>query len=125
MATFSTTPRRAAILARVRPALAHLASVGCPAVLVGGSFVTTKRDPKDIDLVWAAVPGVDFDALHDVFKGEAGVIVMKTIFAADIFPSFLIEGATGLPFSEFFQQSRDGRVIGVVEIDLTTMDEDS
>ena len=121
---FGWTSRRAAILARVRAALTHLASVGCPAILVGGSFVTTKANPKDIDLVWAVTEDVDFDAVHPVFQGPDGIPAIRAMFAADIFPSFLIEGATGELFSEFFQHTRDGRRVGVVAIDLATLPED-
>jgi hypothetical protein len=121
---FGSSPRRVAILRRVKVALAHLASVGCPAVLVGGSFVTTKANPKDIDLVWAVTDAVDFDALHPVFQGPDGIPAIHAMFAADMFPSFLVEGATGELFSEFFQHTRDGRRVGVVAIDLTTLEDD-
>jgi hypothetical protein len=32
-----------------------------------------------------------------------------------------VEGETGLPFVEFFQTTRDGRRVGIVEVDLTTL----
>ncbi len=128
VARFAVTTRRKAILRRVLPAIQHLVDCGCPAILVGGSFVTEKAEPKDIDILWA-VQGVDFDALHPAFVQELGFRWLKFKFGADIFPADLIEADTREPFPLFFQRvrGRDDRRKGVVAIDLTTIpdDEDS
>ncbi len=118
---FGNTPRRAAILSRLRVALLHLAQAGCRAVLIGGSFVTTKTRPMDVDVVWS-IAGVDFAQLHPIFQGPDGIRDIKAIFGADMFPSFLNEAATRRAFPEFFQYARDGRRVGVVLIDLRTIE---
>jgi hypothetical protein len=117
---FDTNDRRARLLDGLLGALAHLAEAGCAAVLVGGSFVTTKAHPKDVDVIWHAA-GVDPDRLDEMFLGPDGLTAMKATFGVECFPHFLTEGASGLAFAEFFQQSRSGVAIGIVEIDLTTL----
>jgi len=77
----------------------------------------------DMDIVWSA-KGVDVDALNPIFLGPDGLPIIKASFGADMFPSFLIEAATGEPFVEFFQHTRDGRRVGVVIVDLLTIGED-
>jgi hypothetical protein len=121
---FGGTARRTALLARLRPALLHLAQAGCPAVLVGGSFVTTKARPMDVDLVWS-VEGVAIEKLHPMFLGPDGLPAIKALFGADLFPSILMEADSQEAFAEFFQHTRDGRRVGVVVVDLLTLDEET
>ena len=120
---FGWNPYRRALLDRFRPALVHLAEAGCRAVLLAGSFVTTKAQPGDIDAVWS-VEGVDFDLLHAAFKSPDGVRFLKATFGSDMVPSFLIEADSMEPFAEFFQSTRDGRRVGVLIVDLSTLDEE-
>lgn len=122
-ARFGFSPRRAALLAGLRAVLEHLAEAGCAAVLIGGSFVTTKRTPDDVDVLWS-VYGVDPDLLHSMFLTPAGRPAIKAKFGVDLFPSYLIEAASGLPFPEFFQRRKDDNgPCGVVDIYLVTLTE--
>lgn len=123
VARFGGTPRRVAILARVAPAIYHLAACGCPSILVGGSFVTQKPNPGDIDFVWA-VRGVDMDAVHPAFTAVAGANAVKAQFGADIFPSDWIEEASGEPFFVFFQHTSTDEPTGAVAVDLSTLPDD-
>ena len=121
---FSFTARRRALLARILPALVHLRDAGCSRVWLTGSFVRTKPNPMDVDVVWD-VTGVDPDALHEMFMGPSGLPLIKAVFGADLFPSHIVEGASNLPFVEFFQMTRDGRPCGIVLLDLYTLDLDT
>jgi len=119
---FGFSLRRAAILGRVVLALQHLAQAGVRRVFVGGSFVTTKRAPKDMDVLYDTT-GADASAVHPLFLdlSREGRIVMLSTFGAEFFPADLIEGSTDKTMLEFFQQTRDGQPVGVIEIDLSTL----
>lgn len=119
---FGTTARRVALIARAHEALVHLAEAGCAAVLVGGSFVTTKDAPEDLDLLWAP-EGVDPDALHPAFLDMSARPALKARFGVDIFPAIFVEAASGLPFAEFFQRRKYDITLrcGAVHLDLNTL----
>lgn len=120
---FATTARRAALVGGLRTVLTHLADAGCVAVLIGGSFVTTKRTPGDVDVLYS-LDGVDFEQLHDIFQGPGGRPAIKALFGVDLFPAQLIEARSGLTFPEFFQTRKDGLGrCGVVQINLVTLSE--
>lgn len=118
---FAYNNRRRLILQRVAPILQHLAAFGCPSILVGGSFVTAKDEPKDIDFVWMALNGMDFSAMHPALFSTAGINWLRFKVGADIFPSNWIEADSGERFAIFFQHTKDGRPKGVVAVDLSTM----
>lgn len=121
-AHFAGTARRRALLALVRPALAHFAKAGARLAYVGGSFVTLKPQPGDVDVV-IAVEGLDASRVHPTLLdlSPSGRIVQKAMFGAEFFPDLLVEDESGLPFVAFFQQSRDGRRVGIVALDLRTV----
>jgi hypothetical protein len=56
-----------------------------------------------------------------MFLSPAGRSATLAVFGCEFFPHFLTEAESGLPFAEFFQQSRDGRAVGVIDLDLTTL----
>lgn len=117
---FGFSPRRRALLGRLVLALQHLHDAGCARVWLAGSFVRTKANPMDVDVVWD-VTGVDPDALHPMFMGPDGLPILKAMFSADLFPSHIIEAASDLPFVAFFQRTRDGQPCGVVLVNLDTL----
>ncbi|MEO8484158.1 MAG: hypothetical protein ABI634_18245, partial [Acidobacteriota bacterium] len=100
----------------------HLAEAGCATVYFGGSFVTAKANPGDIDVTWD-LEGVDPTMLIPAFRGPDGIEELKWIFGGHFFPSELVEGDSGMTFVEFFQQTKDGRPVGIVQIDLTTLED--
>jgi hypothetical protein len=118
---FGSNRRRLLMLALLGEALAHFADAGCTVAYLGGSFVTTKEHPGDLDVVWD-ITGVDPSLVHPFFLifDRAIVAAVHQRFAGHYFPSFLIEGASGMPYLQFFQQ-KDGRPVGIVKIDLTTL----
>ncbi len=54
-AAFGGSPRRVALLAGLREALASLRRAGCRTAYIDGSFVTAKEEPGDFDACWDAV----------------------------------------------------------------------
>ena len=50
--TFATNPYRKNLLLGLRDALKILYSFGCKEIYVGGSFVTDKPEPADIDICY-------------------------------------------------------------------------
>ena len=98
-----------------------LRNAGCSRVFVGGSFVTAKIEPADIDVAWDTA-GVDADALDAIFFDfENERAAQKQRFGGEFFPAQVAEGMTGRSFLQFFQSTRDGEVVGIVAIDLQTM----
>jgi hypothetical protein len=118
---FGTSIRRREQLARLETALRLLRDAGCARVFVGGSFVTAKSEPNDIDVAWD-VDGVDADVLDPVFLDfEDERAAQKSRFGAEFFPAQLVEGSTRRLFLEFLQRTRDDEPVGIVEIDLGTI----
>ena len=89
-------------------------------VWIGGSFVTTKTQPGDVDVVWE-IEGVDPEMLQEAWHGTGGLPFLKWMFAGDFFPTCLVEDSTGDRFVEFFQTNRDGKPVGNIRVDLSTL----
>jgi hypothetical protein len=51
----------------------------------------------------------------------AGRDITLSFFGAEFFPIDFMEAESDLTFLDFFQQQRDGRVVGVVALDLETL----
>jgi len=120
-ARFGFSARRAALLGLVIAALRHLAAAGCATVYVGGSFVTSKKSPKDLDIL-IVTDGVDVSLVHPMFVDlHVGRSMTLAMFGAEFFPVWLVEDASGLTFLEFFQHTRAGAPKGIVLLDLTTL----
>ena len=120
-ARFGTNVRRAWLLAGVKEALTHLADAGCRRAFLAGSFVTTKAQPGDVDVAWS-LKGVDPDAVHPMFLDPRGRDAQKALFGAEFFPAEGIEMDSFLPFVEFFQIAKDGEPVGIVAVDLATLE---
>lgn len=89
-------------------------------LVVGGSFVTAKPEPNDIDVVIILSIGLDFEALtarqYTVTDRRALRRVLKTE-ALDIIT--VRDGTTRMDLVlEFFQSKRDNKQVGVVEVKL-------
>lgn len=116
---FGASAHRRDQLTKLEAALRLLAEAGCARAFVGGSFVTTKTQPNDIDVAWD-VNGVDADALDPIFFDfEDERAEQKRRFGAEFFPAQLVEGLTGRSFLRFFQYTRDDEPVGIVVVNLT------
>lgn len=118
---FGTSAHRREQVAKLEAALRVLRGAGCPRVFVGGSFVTTKSEPGDVDVVWDTT-GVDAEALDAIFFdfGDERA-AQKQRFGGEFFPTQLVEGVTGRSFLRFFQYTRDDEPVGIVVIELETI----
>jgi hypothetical protein len=118
---FGTSVHRRDQLTKLEQALRLLREAGCARVFVGGSFVTAKSEPNDVDVLWD-VDGVDADRLDAIFFDfEDERAAQKQRFDAEFFPAHLVEGLTDRSFLQFFQHTRDDEPTGIVAIDLETI----
>lgn len=118
---FGGTAWRQTLLADLLAALRLLRSAGCRRVYLDGSFVSDKPTPGDYDGCWDA-EGVDFEALDERFVSAQAVVPssrevsMKLL--GDLYMADGLSAPQGTRFREFFQRDRDGRLKGIVVIDL-------
>ena len=118
---FNFSPRRAAILGRVIIALHHLADAGVSRVFIGGSFVTSKKQPKDMDVLIDTF-GADPARVHPMFIDlHNGRIATLSLFGAEFFPIWLVEASVDEPFIDFFQHDKHMQPVGIVEIHLDSL----
>lgn len=117
-ARFAHNPRRRVLLDGFRDACVALGSAGCSTVWIDGSFVTDKDLPGDYDACWDW-QGVDPTKLDPVLLdfSRSGRLLMKVKYSGDLFVAGATEGASGLAFVDFFQQTRNGEAKGIVSLD--------
>ena len=86
-------------------------------LLVAGSFVTAKAEPNDFDAVLvldASIVGRDLRPLEYNLVSRK---MARRLFGGDVMPG--LEGSAALvDYLQFFQTTRDGQQIGIVEIEL-------
>jgi hypothetical protein len=108
---------RRGLLDGMAEALDLLAAAGCRRVWINGSFVTAKDEPGDVDVCWD-LEGIDLEKIDPVFLDLArGRAAQKARFRCEFLPN-VVETGSGLVFSEFFQNERDGSRKGIVILDL-------
>jgi hypothetical protein len=108
---------RRGLLDGMAEALDLLAAAGCRRVWINGSFVTAKDQPRDVDVCWE-LEGVDLEHIDPVFlELDSGRAAQKVRFRCEFLPN-VVEAGSGLVFSEFFQNERDGSRKGIVILDL-------
>lgn len=100
-----------------------LQRVGCHAIYIGGSFVTKKQNPSDVDVVWES-SDMSFERVRRVapifFEMTPGSPEQKSRFSCEFYPSEGKEGISGLSFLEFFQRDwQEERRRGIIRIDIT------
>jgi hypothetical protein len=87
-------------------------------MLIGGSFVTTKAKPNDIDIVIVISKDVDFDSLNPSQMVVADRISLNRVFKGEAFDVIVVRNGTGRMQTaiEFLQTNRDNKPIGIVEV---------
>ena len=120
---FAYNPERQKLLRGLLRGIRLLQALGCRAVYIGGSFVTKKQIPSDVDVVWEST-GMSFERVKRnspiFFEMTPGSPDQKARFSSEFYPSEGKEGISGLTFLEFFQRDwREGRRRGIVRIDIT------
>jgi hypothetical protein len=84
---FGGGSRRTTLMGGLRAVLVELQRVGCKAVWIDGSFVTSKPEPNEFDLCWDEV-GVDVAALDPVFRSLANKrAAQKARYGGEMFPA--------------------------------------
>lgn len=116
-AAFGHNQWRQTLLGGLQRAAVALASAGCTALWIDGSFVTDREYPGDYDACWDW-HGVEAALLDPVLLdySSAGRAAMRAKYLGDIFIAG-VEGGSGLTFVEFFQRTRDGHRKGIVQLD--------
>lgn len=120
---FAYNLKRQKLLRGLLRGIRLLQALDCCAVYIGGSFVTTKEFPSDVDVVWEST-GMSFERVKRnspiFFEMTPGSPEQKARFNSEFYPSEGKEGISGLTFLEFFQRDwQEGRQRGIVKIDIT------
>lgn len=110
------TRQRQYLFEKLERGLNNLRKAGVKVVYLDGSFVTRKAHPGDIDGCWDASPEIDLTILDSVFLDFEQRHLMKEKYGVDFFISQTIEGASGKPFTDFFQTDRNGVEKGIVRL---------
>ena len=86
-------------------------------LLVAGSYVTDKAEPNDFDCVLVLDRTIIGKPLRPFQYNLLSHRMSQRIFKGDVFAAF--DGSPELDkFLEFFQTTRDGERMGIVEIEL-------
>ena len=93
----------------------NLQAAGVQKIWIDGSFVTSKKEPNDVDGCWEYTERVDLGRIDPVFLAESRA-PMKGKYGVELFPAFVIEAGSGLPFPKFFQVNRDGEPKGILVV---------
>jgi uncharacterized protein DUF6932 len=95
----------------------NLQAAGVQKIWIDGSFVTSKKEPNDVDGCWEYSEHVDLSRLDPVFLAESRAPMMER-YGVELFPAFVVEAGSGLPFPKFFQVNRDGEPKGILVVSL-------
>jgi hypothetical protein len=89
-------------------------------ILIGGSFVTAKPEPNDIDIVMVLSSNVDFDALTPSQYVVADRDALRRVFKGGDLDVIVVRNHTRHRQAalEFFQTNRDNKAVGIVEVKL-------
>jgi len=129
-ARYASTPRRRALVGRLEVTFADLAAAGWSRVYVGGSFVSDKAKPGDVDVLIPRQKGVACDKLVRVAKRErpndlhfyGARKIVTNAFEKQITPAQKQAWQIRKPdFMQFFSQNRAGKQVGMVVVELAGM----
>ena len=86
-------------------------------IYVAGSFVTDKPEPNDFDCILVLDPIIVGQKLRPFQYNLVSRRMARRIFGGDVVP--VLDGSEQmLEYSNFFQTTRDGDQMGIVEIRL-------
>lgn len=103
----------------------HLESVGCTAIYVDGSFITTKERPNDYDACWN-IDGVKIEKVDKILLNfsDEGKVEMQKEYGGDIRPGACSPVESKATYLEFFQTDRNGNRKGIVKLTLRSIGND-
>lgn len=98
-----------------------LRAAGGKWLFVDGSFATGRERPSDWDGCFVST-GIDWKVVDSrLVDIKSNRDSLKADFRCDIFAAETIDGRTGKPFRDFFQQERTGKPKGILVLDLETV----
>lgn len=119
---FGGTRRRVRLLDGLLRAATNLRDAGAVVMWLDGSFVTNKPNPDDFDGAWDPTR-VDLNKVDPVLVDPQdlhnGRLKQKAKYGGELLVG--TEGRSGWPIQQFFQQTLDGDVKGIVLLDLRTL----
>jgi hypothetical protein len=113
-----SSAQREELMRGLEEAAGNLKAAGVRKIWINGSFVTSKKEPNDVDGCWEYTENVNIGGLDSVFLAESR-LPMKEKYGVEFFPAFVIEAGSGLPFPKFFQVNRDGDLKGILVVSFT------
>jgi uncharacterized protein DUF6932 len=89
-------------------------------LVIGGSFVTSKPEPNDIDLVIILSKDVDFEVLTPSQYSVTDRRALRRVLKTEALDVITVRNGTSRMdlVLEFFQSKRDNKQVGVVEVKL-------
>ncbi|MCE9551910.1 MAG: hypothetical protein K8T91_00830 [Planctomycetes bacterium] len=117
-----STAHRRWLLGGLKSAIAIFRAAGCKRMYLDGSFVTTKRVPRDYDVAWEP-GGMDIPKLlsdEPVFGDFSNQrAAQKAKYYGEFFPSSIAADPIGNTFLEFFQIDKNtGNPKGIIALNL-------
>lgn len=86
-------------------------------IIMAGSFVTAKPEPNDFDCLVVLDPAIVGKPLRPFEYHLVSRHMARRMFGGDIMPA-LDHSMALQQYLEFFQTTRDGKRLGIVEIQL-------
>jgi hypothetical protein len=118
LARFATNARRMDLAHRQLPVMLDaLSGAGVHHVVLGGSFVSAKAHPGDVDLAWLPRPGVTTDGVEAATRAIAHIAPDVNVHRADRIVQNAPDLANATPgwnFLELFQHDRTGAPHGAL-----------
>jgi hypothetical protein len=113
---FQRSDRRFRIFEHLQKRLDQAARSGIVRqIIMAGSFITTKPEPNDFDCIVVLDPSIVGRPLRPFAYDLVSRQRARRMFGGDVMPA--LDHATALQhYLEFFQTSRDGTRIGLVEL---------
>jgi hypothetical protein len=115
---FQRSDRRLRIFERLERLFDQAASSGIvKRIIIAGSFVTAKPEPNDFDCIVVLDSTIVGNPLRPFEYNLVSRKMARRIFGGDVVPA--LEDSHALQqYLEFFQTSRNGRRVGIVEMQL-------
>jgi hypothetical protein len=115
-AVFQRSDRRFHIFAHLQNLFEQAAQSGIVRrIIIAGSFITTKPEPNDFDCIIVLDPAIVGRPLRPFEYNLVSRHMARRLFGGDVVPA--LDNSMALQqYLEFFQTARDGKRIGIVEI---------
>ncbi len=119
-ARFGGNEHRLRQLGSLHAALMDLRHAGVQDAFVAGSFVTSKRHPGDVDVMYRLAAGASQARAHaaEVAAREAGPVSLWNMYEEVRTPGSLLRSQT---IDELFRSARSGSEVGVLQLRLADL----